>query len=96
MKTQYVVLDRIAVKEIKKPEKKTPGGIIIPETISDREPIMVEVVHVGNGRHDEEMQAKPGDIVYINKLSGTKLKDGDDEYRIIIQSEILFGLRREE
>lgn len=92
---EYVVLDNIAVRVIKKEEKKTPGGIIIPETVNDKDPIRGEVVMVGKGRMGEKMQVNVGDIILFNRHIGTKIKtDAGEELIIMRQSEITFGMKK--
>ena len=74
--------DRVIVKRLDE-EKKTAGGIVIPDTAKEK-PQEGEVVAVGPGRLTEEgkritMDVKAGDRVLIGKYSGQEFKlDGQD------------------
>ena len=74
--------DRVIVKRLEE-EKKTAGGIIIPDQAAEK-PLKAEVVAVGPGKitDDGKLQApdvKKGDHVLIGKYSGTEVKvDGED------------------
>jgi len=74
--------DRIIVKRLEE-EKKSQGGIIIPDSAAEK-PLKAEVVAVGPGKttDDGKTQAlgvKKGDKILIGKYSGTEVKvDGED------------------
>jgi len=74
--------DRVIVKRLEE-EKKSAGGIIIPDQAAEK-PLKAEVVAVGPGKitDDGKLQApdvKKGDFVLIGKYSGTEVKvDGED------------------
>ena len=78
--------DRVIVKPAEKAEK-TAGGIIIPDTAQDK-PQQGEVVAVGNGRKDEPMTVKVGDVVLYGKYSGTEFKYEGKDYLIMKEDEI--------
>ena len=69
--------DRVVVKR-KEEEAKSNGGIIIPDSASEK-PAQGEVVAVGSGAVTEsggtrELAVKPGDVVLFGKYSGTEVK----------------------
>ena len=74
--------DRVIVKRVEE-EKKTAGGIVIPDTAAEK-PSQGEVVHVGPGKTDDNgkliaMGVKPGDRVLFGKYSGQEFKlEGQD------------------
>ncbi|MDR1529585.1 MAG: co-chaperone GroES [Burkholderiales bacterium] len=74
--------DRIVVKRIEE-ERKTAGGIVIPDTAAEK-PSVGEVVAVGPGKTDDNgkvvaMTVKIGDKVLFGKYSGQEFKmDGQD------------------
>ena len=74
--------DRVVVKRVDE-DKKTKGGIIIPETAQEK-PMQGEVISVGPGGRDESgklipIDVKTGDFVLFGKWSGTEVKlDGKD------------------
>ena len=74
--------DRVIVKRLEE-ERKTAGGIVIPDTAAEK-PSMGEVVAVGPGKTDERgklqpMGVKAGDKVLFGKYSGQEFKlEGKD------------------
>ncbi len=84
--------DRLLVKRIEG-ESKTPGGIIIPDTVKEK-PMQGEVVAVGNGTRDDNSNIKPleikvGDIVLFAKWGGTEIKLDGIEYLVMKESDVL-------
>jgi chaperonin GroES len=75
------------------PEKKSKGGIIIPDSAKEK-PFEGVVVAVGTGRvlddgsvHD--LAVKKGDRILFGKYSGTEVKIEDEEMSIIREDDIL-------
>lgn len=74
--------DRIVVKRLAE-EKKSAGGIVIPDSAAEK-PSQGEVVAVGTGKILENGQVraldvKKGDKVLFGKYSGTEVKiEGQD------------------
>lgn len=74
--------DRVIIKR-KEEERTSPGGIVIPDTATEK-PIRGEVVAVGNGKildggDVRPLDVKVGDNVLFGKYSGTEVRvDGDD------------------
>jgi chaperonin GroES len=86
--------DRIVVRRIEE-DKKTPGGIIIPDTVQEK-PVQGEVIAVGPGVRDENgklvpLDVRKGDRVLFGKWSGTEVKIDGEELVIMKESDI-FGV----
>jgi co-chaperonin GroES (HSP10) len=73
-------------------QDKTKGGIIRPQTLSDMEQtasIIGKVVKVGpdaytdKDRYPNGPWSKVGDWVLFRSYSGTRFKNGDQQYRLI-------------
>ena len=79
--------DRVLV-EAAPAEQKTAGGIIIPDTAKEK-PQRGTVIAVGNGKKDEPMTVKAGDIVLYGKYSGTEINYEGKDYLIMKESDIL-------
>ena len=84
--------DRVVVKRIAA-EDKTPGGIIIPDTVKEK-PQQGEIVSVGPGGRDEAgklipIDVKVGDRVLFGKWSGTEVTIEAVEYLIMKESDIM-------
>jgi len=88
--------DRIIVKGIEE-EKKTSGGIVIPDTAKEK-PQEGKVVAVGEGRREEgkliPVDVKRGDRVLFGKYAGTEIKiDGEDH--LILREDDVLGIIEE-
>ena len=86
--------DRVVVRRIEE-DKKTAGGIIIPDTVKEK-PMQGEVIAVGPGVRDESgklvpLDVKKGDRVLFGKWSGTEVKIDGEELAIMKESDI-FGV----
>ena len=74
--------DRVSVKRVEE-EKKSAGGIIIPDAAAEK-PVQGVVKAVGKGKILENGEVRPldlkvGDKVLFGKYSGTEVKvDGED------------------
>ncbi|MBF0629086.1 MAG: co-chaperone GroES [Magnetococcales bacterium] len=84
--------DRVVVKRTEE-EKKTAGGIIIPDTAKEK-PIQGEVLAVGKGAIQENgsvrpMDVKVGDIVLFAKYAGTEVKLDGAELLIMRETDIM-------
>ena len=69
-------------------EQKTAAGIIIPDTAKEK-PQRGKVVAVGNGKKDEPMTVKVGDVVLYGKYAGTEINYNGTDYLIMKESDIL-------
>ena len=78
--------DRVLV-EPAAAEEKTAGGIIIPDTAKEK-PQKGKIVAVGNGKPDEPMTVKEGDIVLYGKYAGTEINIEGVDYLIMRESDL--------
>jgi chaperonin GroES len=84
--------DRVVVKP-KGRDEQTRGGIILPDTASEK-PQQGEVLSVGPGRRLDNgslvaLDLKVGDMVLFAKYSGTEFKHEDDELLILNERDVL-------
>ena len=79
--------DRVIV-EPAAAETQTASGIIIPDTAKEK-PQKGTVLAVGNGKKDEPMTVKVGDVVLYGKYAGTDLKLDGRDYLIMREDDIL-------
>lgn len=78
--------ERIVIKVVEETEQTT-GGIFIPDSAKEK-PQKGEVVAVGLGKMNdkgerEPMDVKVGDTILYAKYSGTDVKVGGTEYKIL-------------
>jgi chaperonin GroES len=69
-------------------ETKTASGLIIPDTAQEK-PQKGTVLAVGNGKPEEPMTVKVGDVVLYGKYAGTELSIGGKDVLIMRESDIL-------
>lgn len=79
--------DRVLV-EPKEAETRTASGIFIPDTAKEK-PQQGIVVAVGNGKKDEPMELKVGDVVLYGKYAGTEINVDGKDYLMMRQSDIM-------
>jgi len=84
--------DRVVVKPIER-EERTKSGIVLPDTAKEK-PQEGEIVAAGPGRVNDDgkripLDVKVGDKVISSKCAGTEYKEGDQEYLILRESDIL-------
>jgi len=84
--------DCVLIRQIEHKEK-TPGGIIIPDTVKEK-PMEGEVVAAGPGARSEDgrivpLDVKVGDRVLFGKWSGTEIKLDSEDLMIMKESDLL-------
>ena len=84
--------DRVVVRRLDE-ELTTAGGIIIPDTATEK-PSQGEVIAVGPGAPDDSgkvlsLDVKSGDKVLFGKWSGTEVKIDGQELLIMKESDIM-------
>ena len=84
--------DRIIVKRLEE-ERKTAGGIVIPDTAAEK-PSTGEVVAAGPGKTDESgkllsMGVKVGDKILFGKYSGQEFKMEGGDYLHMREDDVI-------
>jgi chaperonin GroES len=84
--------DRVLVKAVERAEQ-TKSGLFLPDTAQEK-PQEAIVLAVGNGKLLDNgtrtpIDLKPGDKVLYSKYAGTEIKQDDEEYLILRESDIL-------
>jgi chaperonin GroES len=86
--------NRIVVEPLEEDDEKTVGGIYIPDTAKER-PQEGKVVAVGPGKMTDDgkrvpLEVKLGDVVVYSKYGGTEYKEGETEYLVLKDDDVLF------
>jgi chaperonin GroES len=84
--------DRVIVKRTEE-ERTTPGGIVIPDTATEK-PVRGEVVAAGNGKLLDNGESRPldvkvGDKVLFGTYSGTEVKVEGEELLVMREDDIM-------
>jgi chaperonin GroES len=86
--------DRLVVKR-EAEERKSPGGIVIPDTATEK-PVFGKVIAVGKGKILESGEVRPldlkvGDKILFGKYSGTEVKVNGEEL-VVMREEDVMGI----
>jgi chaperonin GroES len=86
--------NRIVIEPSEDDEQMSSGGIYIPDTAKEK-PQEGKVVAAGPGRMTDDgnripMELAVGDVVVYSKYAGTEYKEGDIEYLVLREDDILF------
>jgi chaperonin GroES len=84
--------DRVVVKR-EAEEKKSAGGIVIPDTASEK-PTFGKVIAVGKGKIREDGQVRPldvkvGDKILFGKYSGTEVKVDNQDVVVMREDDVM-------
>ena len=84
--------DRVIVERLEE-EKKSAGGIIIPDQAAEK-PMKGKVVAVGPGKRTDDgklqpMDVKSGATILFGKYSGTEVKIDGTEYVVMREDDIM-------
>lgn len=84
--------DRVVIKATGRDEQ-TKSGIYLPDTAQEK-PQEGLVLAVGNGKvldngSRQPVDLKVGDKVLFSKYAGTEVKQGEEEYLILRESDVL-------
>ena len=79
--------DRVVIKMMET-EETTKSGIVLPGSAKEK-PQVAEIISVGPGTKEVNMEVKVGDRVLISKYAGTEVKLDGVEYTILKQGDIL-------
>ena len=85
--------DRVVVERLEE-ERKSAGGIVIPDSASSEKPTRGKIAFVGDGEILDSGKVRPldvkvGDEVLFGKYTGTEVKIDDEEYVIMREDDIL-------
>lgn len=84
--------DRVVIRR-KEDERKSPGGIVIPDTAAEK-PMLGEVMAVGKGKILEGGEVRPlevavGNQVLFGKYSGTEVKLNGEDVLVMREDDIM-------
>jgi chaperonin GroES len=84
--------DRLIVRRLEA-ENKSPGGIVIPDTATEK-PIQGKVIAVGKGRLLDKggtrpLDVKVGDRILFGKFAGTEVKLDGEEYLVLKEDDVM-------
>jgi len=86
--------NRVVIEPSDNDEQMSAGGIYIPDTAKEK-PQEGKIVAIGPGRVTDDgnrvaMDVKIGDTVVYSKYAGTEYREGDTDYLVLREDDILF------
>ena len=86
------LFDNVLIKPLEA-EKVSPGAIYLPENVKEK-PQVGEIMAIGTGIHDANgklipMIVKVGQKVLYKKWGGDEYKVGNEEWKLVRQTDIL-------
>jgi len=66
--------------------RRTPGGIVLPESVKDEKAVRGEVVALGTA---DKFDVKEGDKVLISAYAGTEIRMGEEKFLLVKSNDIL-------
>ena len=86
--------NRVVIEPLEGDEQISSGGIYIPDTAKEK-PQEGKIVAIGPGRVTDDgnripMELAVDDIVVYSKYAGTEYKEGEIEYLVLREDDILF------
>ncbi|HDI11177.1 MAG TPA: co-chaperone GroES [Candidatus Acetothermia bacterium] len=84
--------NRVLIRKLEKEERRTPGGIVLPESVKDEKAVRGEVVAVGTA---EKIEVKEGDKVLVSAYAGTEVNIDDQKYLLVKTTDILAIIEEE-
>ena len=84
--------DRVVIRRTEE-ERKSPGGIVIPDTATEK-PIQGKVLAVGKGKILENGTVRPldlkvGDKILFGKYGGTEVKVDGEDYLVMREEDVM-------
>ncbi len=86
--------NRVVIEPLESEEQVSAGGIYIPDTAKEK-PQEGKVVAIGPGKLTDDgnrvaMDVAVGDVVVYSKYAGTEYREGEIEYLVLREDDILF------
>jgi chaperonin GroES len=82
---------RVLLQVIESEEKKSPGGIVLPDSAKNETALQGMVLAVGS---DEKIEVKKSDVVLVPRYGGTELEQDQEKLLIVKSSDILAIITR--
>jgi len=77
---------RILAKKVEQEEKKSSGGIIIPDSAKSEKVVRAKVLELGT---DEKFTVKKGNEIIVSSFAGTEIEMDDEKLLLVKESDVL-------
>ncbi|MEA3238640.1 MAG: co-chaperone GroES [Candidatus Bipolaricaulota bacterium] len=77
---------RILAKKVEQEERKSSGGIVLPESAKSEKVVRAKVLELGT---DEKFTVKKGDEIVVSSFAGTEIEMDDEKLLLVKESDVL-------
>ncbi len=77
---------RVLARKFEEQERKTAGGIVLPESAKSDKVVRAKVIAVGT---DEKFEVKKGDEILVSSFAGTEVEVGEEKLLLVLEKDIL-------
>ncbi|TSA51565.1 co-chaperone GroES [archaeon] len=77
---------RILAKKIEQEERKTAGGIVLPESAKSDKVVHAKVLELGT---DEKFTVEKGNEIIVSNFAGTEIEVDDEKFLLVKETDIL-------
>ena len=77
---------RILAQKVEAEERKTAGGIVLPDNVKNEKVVRAKVLAIGT---DEKFEVKVGDMILVGSYSGTEIEQGEDKLILVKETDVL-------
>ncbi len=77
---------RLLAKKVEQEEKKSSGGIIIPESAKSDKVVRAKVLELGT---DEKFTVKKGNEIIVSSFAGTEIEVDGEKLLLVKESDVL-------
>jgi len=77
---------RVLAKKIEEEQRKTAGGIVLPESAKSDKVVRAKVIAIGT---DEKSEVKKGDEIIVSSFAGTEVEMGNEKLILVMEKDIL-------
>jgi len=77
---------RILAQKVEIEERKSPGGIVLPDNVKNEKVVRAKVLEIGT---DEKFEVKVGDMILVGSYSGTEIERGEDKLILVKETDVL-------
>jgi chaperonin GroES len=77
---------RVLAQKLEPEERKTPGGIVLPDNVKNEKVVRAKVIAIGT---DEKFEVKVGDEILVGNFSGTEIEQGENKLILVKEADVL-------
>ena len=84
--------NRILAEKIEEEERKSPGGIVLPESAKSDKVVRAKILALGTNK---KFEVKKGDEIIVSSFAGTEFEVDEGKLLLVKASDILAVVKKE-